>query len=144
MNAITAREEVVAARLRVLPGAMERLAALGDRAKRLPAPQAGERIEANLVRGCVSRVWLTGECAEGIVRFRADADSAMVKGLVTLVWEIADGQMVGDLGAAPDEPPIVHLLGLDAHLSPTRLHGLGQVWRRMREIARSASVEKEF
>lgn len=133
---IAARIEAVVARLRVLPGPAERLAALVDRAKRVPPPRDGERNETNLVPGCVSRVWLVGAGDAGIMRFRADADSAMVKGLVALAWEIADGQTIADLSAAPDEPGFLAALGLETQLSPTRLNGAGQVWRRMRQIAR--------
>jgi len=111
---------------------------LADRAKRLPAPQPEERGPEQLVPGCVSRVWLVGESEDGLMRFRADADSAIVKGLVELLWEVAEGQSVADLAAAPDEPTVVAALGLEAQLSPTRLHGLGQVWRRMRELSRTA------
>ena len=141
MNAIDARVEKIAARLRVLPGASERLAALVDRAKRLPEPRLDERVDANLVPGCVSRVWLAGDCPDGVMRFRADADSAVVKGLVTLLWEITNDQRASDFIDMADEPGVFAALGLQAHVSPTRLHGLGQVWRRMREMARSRASE---
>lgn len=135
MNAIDTRIEKVVARLRVLPGPAERLAALVERSKRLPPPRADERVEAKLVPGCVSRVWLAGEGADGMMRFRADADSAIVKGLVTLLWEIAEGQTAADLAAAPAEPQVLPALGLDAHLSTTRRRGAGQVWRGMQALA---------
>lgn len=136
---IAARIDSVVARLRVLPGPAERLAALVDRAKRLPPPRDDERTEANLVPGCVSRVWLVGEEEAGLMRFRADADSAIVKGLVELAWEIADGQTIADLSAAPDEPVFLAAMGLETQLSPTRLNGVGQVWLRMRQIARQSN-----
>lgn len=136
MNAIDARSEEIVRRLRVLPGAAERLAALADRARRLPPPREDERCDANLVPGCVSRVWLAGEVAGDRVQFRADADSQLVKGLVMLLWEIANDQRALDLAGTPDEPAALGALQLDGHLSPTRLHGAGQVWRRMRALAR--------
>ena len=136
MNAIDARSEEIVRRLRVLPGAVERLSALTDRAARLPPPRDDERCDANLVPGCVSRVWLAGEIADGRMRFRADADSRLVKGLVTLLWEVANDQRAVDLADAPAEPVVLSALQLDGQLSPTRLHGAGQVWRRMRELAR--------
>ena len=102
---------------------------------RLPLPGDDERIDGNLVPGCRSRVWLIGEILEGRAQFRADADSQLVKGLVTLLWEIAHDLPAADLATAPDEPPAVAALQLDRQLSPTRLHGIGQVWRRMRALA---------
>ena len=138
MNALKARSDAIVSRLRVLPGAAERLTALSERARRLPPPRDDERIDANLVRGCVSRVWLVGEIADGHVQFRADADSQIVKGLVMLIWEIASGLPVAELVGAPDEPMALTALQLDRQLSPTRLHGMGQVWRRVRELAQPA------
>lgn len=135
MNAIDVRIATIGARLRVLPSPAERIAALADRGKRLPALHDHERIDSNLVAGCVSRVWLVGGNVEGRAWFRADADSVMVKGLVTLAWEIANQQSVTDLAGASDGPVFIAALGLDGQLSPTRLHGVGQVWRRMRELA---------
>ncbi len=132
---IDARTEAVVARLRVLPGPAERIAALADRARRLPALRVEERVEANLVRGCVSRVWLVGGSVDGRMWFRADADSVMVAGLLTLAWEMVEGLPWKDVAAAPEEPPFVMSLGLVAQISPTRLHGLGQLWRRMRALA---------
>ena len=140
MNAIAARSDELIRRLWVLPGAAERLSALTDRATRLPPPRDDERCEANLVPGCVSRVWLVGEVTEGRMTFRADADSRLVKGLVTLLWEIAYDQLAVDLAEAPAEPGIFGALQLDGQLSPTRLHGAGQVWRRMRALAREHVV----
>ncbi len=135
MNAIEARSAEIVRRLEVLPGPAERLAALTDRARRLPAPREEERCDENLVPGCASRVWLVGELAADRMRFRADAESQLVKGLVTLLWEIANDQRAQDLAAAPAEPVVLSALQLDAQLSPTRLHGAGQVWRRMRALA---------
>lgn len=137
MNALAARSEAVVRRLLVLPGATERLAALTERARRLPAPRDDERQEANLVPGCASRVWLLGEMTDGRMLFRADADSQLVKGLVMLLWEIGNDQEAIEWAEAPDEPIALVALELDRQLSPTRLHGIGQVWRRMRALARS-------
>ena len=137
MNAIETRSAEIIRRLRILPGATERLAALSDRAKRLPPPRDDERCAANLVPGCISRVWLAAERDADRLRFRADADSQLVKGLVMLLWEIADDQSAAELAVLPDEPAVLAALELDRQLSPTRLHGIGQVWRQMRELARN-------
>ncbi|HMC58735.1 MAG TPA: SufE family protein [Candidatus Solibacter sp.] len=136
MNPIEARSHEIVRRLQVLPGAAERLAALTDRSRRLPPPRDDERHDAHLVPGCVSRVWLVGEIVGDRMQFRADADSQLVKGLVTLLWEITNDQPATDLAESPDEPAVLAALQLDGQLSPTRLHGVGQVWRRMRAFAR--------
>ena len=48
------------------------------------------RIESNRVQGCVSNVWLIREQTEttGVVRFRADSDSQLVKGLIAITLRV--------------------------------------------------------
>ncbi len=135
MNPVEARQSEFVRRLRVLPGTQERLSTLADRGRKLPALRDGERTESALVPGCVSRVWLTGEAVNGHMRFRGDCESAMVKGLAALLCAIVEDQLVADVAALPDECPVWADLGLDGELSPTRLRGLANVWRRLRGIA---------
>ena len=135
-DSIPSRQAEIVARLRVIPAAQEKLSALVARARRLPAPSADERADIHLVPGCRSRVWLLGGARpDGTMELRVAADSAIMLGLAGLLVEIAQGVPAAELRAWPDEPTVWRELGLDAHLSPTRLHGLGQVWRRLRGIA---------
>ncbi len=53
MNAIETRQEDFIRRLRILPGAPERLAALIEWGRSLPPPRGDDRLDENLVPGCV-------------------------------------------------------------------------------------------
>ncbi len=94
------------------------------------------RIDAKLVPGCVSRVWLTGFCRDGLCQFDCDADSPMVKGLVTLLCDLYSGFPPEEVLAV--EPEFWTACGLDRLLSPTRLNGLAAVRKRIRDVARAA------
>ena len=122
-------------RFSVIPDPLERLAALIARRTTLAPLADSERVDAALVRGCVSRVWLAGMYENGRCRYRADADSPMVKGLVMTLCELYDG-------ASPEEiilvePEIFEALGIAAHLTPTRLNGLAHVRRAIRDFAQN-------
>ncbi len=117
-------------RLRLIEDTHERLAAITARGKKWPTPAVEERIDDHRVTGCVSRVWLIGRVEDGHCRWRMDADSPLVKGLVALLCEITEGATPGDV--ATFEPEIVAALGLDRQLSPTRLNGLNAVAQTMR------------
>ncbi len=121
------------ARFLQIHDAHERLAAIVARGKKWPAPAETERTDEHRVPGCVSRVWLIGSVEEGRCRWRMDADSPLVKGLVTLLCELGDGATPAELAAF--EPEIVAALGLDRQLSPTRLNGLAAVAQTMRAFA---------
>lgn len=92
-----------------------------------------DRIEGNLVRGCVSRVWLAAEMEEGRCRFRMDADSPLVRGLAGMLCGIYDGAAPAE--AVTEEPVVLEELGILRNLSPTRRNGLAAVRRAVREFA---------
>lgn len=128
------KQQHLTACLRLIEDAHERLAAITARGKKWSPPAEDERIEAHRVPGCVSRVWLIGRVEDGVCRWRMDADSPLVKGLVALLCEVTDGTPAAEVAAF--EPEIIAALGLDRQLSPTRLNGLNAVAQTMRAFAR--------
>ena len=133
------KQQQLVAKLSLIEDLQERLAYVVDRAKKLPILPEEERIDANRVQGCVSRVWLTGDASDGVLRLSVDADSTLVKGLAWLVCDTCDGTHVAEVAAFT--PSILDELQLAAQLSPTRRNGLEQVQRRIREIAERLAAE---
>jgi cysteine desulfuration protein SufE len=117
----------------VIEDAQERLGAVVDRARRLPPLPEVERTEANRVAGCISQAWVVGEVRDARCRFRADADSPLVRGLLALLCDLYSGATPGEVVAT--EPVVFEALGLTRNLSPTRLNGLRSVRARIREFA---------
>lgn len=114
-----------------IPDVQERLSVIVSRAKSsLPDT---DKVEAHLVRGCVSRVWLVPELREGRCHFRYDADSPMVKGLIGVLCEVYEGGLASEVAA--EEPVLWERLGLSKNLSPTRLNGLAAVRAAIRQFA---------
>ena len=116
----------------------ERLTLVVDRARRLPPFPAGERTEAHRVLGCVSQVWIVGEWRDGHCRFRCDADSPLVKGLLALLCEFFSDTPPAEVAASAADP--LAALGLTRHLSPTRQNGLASARARIRELATRLSL----
>ncbi|MCB1208059.1 MAG: SufE family protein [Verrucomicrobiales bacterium] len=110
----------------------ERLSVVVSRgAKHQLEPQ--QKTEENLVRGCVSRVWVIGTAqGEGLV-FRCDAESPMVKGLAALLCDLYSGASPEDVVAV--EPRLWSGCGFDKMLSPTRLNGLAALRAKIQTIA---------
>jgi len=100
-----------------------------------PGMNAGEQTERNLVSGCVSSVWLTGTVENGTLVLRWDAASPLVRGLAGLICKVYHG--ASSSAAAAWETGILESLGLTRQISPTRLNGLVNVARRVRELAAS-------
>lgn len=127
------KQRQLVAKYRVIEDAHERLAAITARGRKWPAPSDAERTEATRVQGCVSPVWLAGSVEDGRCRFRVAAESSLVLGLAALLCELYDGESPAEIVAV--EPELMQELGLDRQLSPTRLNGLANVRRVIREFA---------
>ena len=130
---VAEKQSQLVAKLSIIEDPQERLAALMSRAKKWPAPPAEHLTDANRVQGCQSRVWVTGELTEGVLRLRMECDAPMVKGLVALLCEVYDGATPADALAV--EPTIFDELGFTRMVTPTRLNGLAAVRARIREMA---------
>lgn len=127
------KQSALIERYLLIPDSQERLAALITRKSSLAPLADSERVDAALVQGCVSRVWLAGSFENGCCRFRIEAESPMVRGLVTLLCEIYDGATPEEVIAV--EPEFFEGVGVAANLTPTRLNGLASVRRAIREFA---------
>lgn len=121
--------------LLVIENPQERLSAVVDRARRLPAFPEAERTEAHRVPGCVSRVWLISELRGGRCHFRCDADGPLVKSLVALLCEFYSDTTPGEITS--DQADVLGELGLITNLSLTRQNGLAAVRTAIRDFAQT-------
>lgn len=101
----------------------------------LPAMEPALKTEANKVRGCASQVWLHPHRDGDVLRFDADSDAAIVKGLVALVMMLADGRAPADIDAAAIKARLDGL-GLSKHLSSNRTQGLASMIGRIDALAK--------
>ena len=118
----------------------DRLSAVIDRAKRIPPLEAKDRVDANRVHGCVSVVWLAGECTAGRCYFRADAESPVVRGLVIFLCDFFNGAPVAEVADTDVDP--LETLGLLQNLSPTRRNGLVAAQNAIRAFAGSSPLAR--
>ena len=133
------KEQSLIQRYLLIEDVQERLALIVDRARKLPRLPDSDRTLENLVKGCSSRVWIAAALApEGRCAFQVDADSTLVKGLVTLLCEIYQGALPAEVAAF--EPTVLEALHLTDHLTLTRRHGLAQARKSIREFAERAAV----
>lgn len=91
------------------------------------------KTEQNLIDGCQSRVWLQADLVEGRVRFMAESDALIVKGIVALLIRVLDNQTPEDILSA--DLYFIERIGLSEHLSPTRSNGLLAMLRQMKMYA---------
>lgn len=111
---------------------LERFSALVEHYRKLPALPQAEQIEENIVRGCVSRVWVAGGFQDGVCHFRSEADSPILQGVVRLLTEFYSGATPSEIIGC--EPGFLDALRLTDQLTPTRRNGLRQVRQRILDL----------
>jgi len=60
--------------------------------QKLPTMNEADKTEDNIVKGCQSKVWLTAKQNDGKIFFTGDSNTAITKGLVSLLIRIFNGQ----------------------------------------------------
>jgi cysteine desulfuration protein SufE len=115
----------------------ERFDYLVDLGKELPKLSNEQQTEGNLVKGCMSTVWLyttSPDSEPDTMMISADSDSLIVKGLIVVLLSYYSGRTAKEiLDRNPDE--LFEQLGLSSHLSPQRRNGLFSMVKRLRELA---------
>ena len=109
---------------------------LMDLGKKLPPMAEADKTEETRVKGCQSNVWLEAQSIPGTdrVEFVADSDSAIVKGLVAILWRVYSGQSAEDI-LAFDVEKLLADLELDQHLTMNRRNGLVGMVERIKTLA---------
>ena len=91
------------------------------------------KTEQNLIDGCQSRVWLQADYEDGVIRFTAESDALIVKGIVALLIRVLSGHTPQEILDA--DLYFIEKIGLKEHLSPTRSNGLLAMVKQMRMYA---------
>ena len=105
--------------------------------RKLPSFDEKYKIDANLVQGCVSQVWLVTDVRDGdppVIEFRADSDAQIVKGLVAILLSLYSGKTAREILTA-DIRSIFQKLDLAKHLSLNRANGFASMVKRIHELA---------
>jgi cysteine desulfuration protein SufE len=114
----------------------ERFQYVIDRAKSAPALPAELKLDAFLIEGCTSNLWLIPSLEAGRCRFRCDADSLITKGVAALVCEFYDGANPAEVAAT--DADFLAAVGITQHLSPNRRNGLTNLVGKIRAFGRAA------
>lgn len=112
---------------------MDKYALLIDLGNSLEPLDEKYRVEANLIQGCQSRVWLQADYANGRIYFKAESDAVIVKGIIALLIKVLSNRTPDEIIDA--DLYFVDRIGLNEHLSPTRSNGLVSMIKQMRFYA---------
>lgn len=112
---------------------MDKYEYLIDIGKQLPALDPRYKTDEHLVKGCQSKVWLHAERNNGRVRFEADSNTVITKGIIALLIRVLSNQKPEDILKSNLE--FIDRIDLKSHLSSQRTSGLGAMIKHMRAYA---------
>ncbi len=112
---------------------MERYEYIIELGKSLPIIDAQYKLDENLIKGCQSKVWLYSELDNDTIKYTADSDAILTKGIVALLLRVFSDQKPVDILNA--ETDFIDEIGLKEHLSPTRANGLVSMVKQIKMYA---------
>lgn len=91
------------------------------------------KTEANLVKGCQSRMYLRSYLKDGLVFFETESDALISAGLAVLLTEVYNGEKPEVILKCP--PTFLEEVGITKSLSPSRSNGLASLHLKMKQEA---------
>ena len=101
--------------------------------QKMPEFNESDKTEDNIVKGCQSKVWLTAELEGDRINFKADSNTAITKGLVSLLVRIFSGQKVNDI--LQEEVFFPGRIGMDRFIGTQRSNGFASMIKQIKLYA---------
>ena len=112
---------------------MDKYEYLIELGKSVPVINPDNKTESNIIKGCQSKVWLHAEIDNGFVKFYADSDAIITKGIISLLIRTFSDQKPKDIIDANLD--FIDKIGLRQHLSPNRANGLNNMIKKIKFYA---------
>ncbi|TXE08741.1 SufE family protein [Algoriphagus aquimarinus] len=92
-----------------------------------------ERIETNTIKGCQSKVWLIADEKDGKVHFKADSNTDITKGLITLLLRVLNYRIPEEIIKA--ELNFVERIGMGSIIGSQRSNGFASMIKQIKLYA---------
>lgn len=133
---INEKQDEIIAEFSDLTDWMDRYAYIIDLGNTLPPYPESEKIPANIIEGCQSRVWISAKLNDDkTIHFDADSDALIVKGIIALLLQVLNDRRPDEILNA--DLYFIEKIGLKEHLSPTRSNGLLAMVKQIHNYARA-------
>ena len=112
---------------------MDRYQYIIDLGKSLPIIESKFKLDENLIKGCQSKVWLYSELENETIKYSADSDAIITKGIVAILIRVFSNQSPEII--LKTNTDFIDEIGLKEHLSPTRANGLVSMIKQIKLYA---------
>lgn len=104
-----------------------------DLGKKIKPLDEKHKLDENKIKGCQSTVWLVADEENGKIKFEADSDAVIVKGLISMLIRVLSGHTSDEIINAKLD--FINRIGLSTHLAQTRSNGLLSMVKQMKNYA---------
>ena len=112
---------------------MEKYEYMIELGKSLPVIDHIHKTEQNIIKGCQSKVWLHAEFDNKTIKFTADSDAIITKGIIAILIRVFSDQSPSEI--LNSDSNFIDEIGLKEHLSPTRANGLVSMIKQIKIYA---------
>jgi cysteine desulfuration protein SufE len=109
--------------------------------QKLPDMPSVDKTEDNVVKGCQSKVWLTARLEHDHLYFTADSNTAITKGLVSLLIRIFNDQSPDDILNA--DLYFMQKIGMERFIGTQRSNGFAAMIKQMKLYALAFKTKME-
>ena len=89
--------------------------------------------DKNIIKGCQSKVWLHAELNEGKIKFLADSEAIITRGIIAILLTIFNNRTPQEI--IESDANFIEKIGLKEHLSPNRANGLYSMIKQIKFYA---------
>jgi cysteine desulfuration protein SufE len=109
--------------------------------QKLPEMPEADKTEDNVVKGCQSKVWLTAKVEADKIYFTADSNTAITKGLVSLLVRIFNAQTPDTILHA--DLYFMQKIGMERFIGTQRSNGFAAMIKQMKLYALAFKTKME-
>jgi len=141
-NTINITQDEIIEKFSMLDGDMEMMIGyLIELGEKLPEMSESLKTEDNIVKGCQSKVWLTADESGGKLHFEADSNTAITKGLVSLLVSILNNGKIDEVLNA--DLYFVHKIGMNRFIGTQRSNGFLSMIKQIKMYALAYKTKLE-
>ena len=89
--------------------------------------------DKNIIKGCQSKVWLHAELNGGKIKFLADSEAIITRGIIAILLTIFNNRTPKEI--IESDTNFIEKIGLKEHLSPNRANGLYSMIKQIKFYA---------
>ena len=89
--------------------------------------------DKNIIKGCQSKVWLHAEFNEGKIKFLADSEAIITRGIIAILLTVFNNRTPKEI--IESDTNFIEKIGLKEHLSPNRANGLYSMIKQIKFYA---------